>query len=229
MNEELVINIFEESEKLNINNKAHLINYLKKLTEAGAVSCERRANEFDKFNLTILKRPEEFIIVKSGPSSVTKKYSLQNSQANEIKRLSEKVEELTRKLFEVQTAKPMAWLWRVKGNDEWKEATKYPPTADDLRELEFRPLYDYPSILKNDLDIWKHQKSGGDYVVVGQFRWEETNTPAILYRALYDGRVWGRALEVFMDGRFVNVSEQQRREEQDAKESKKRKKSNADA
>lgn len=58
-------------------------------------------------------------------------------------------------------------------------------------------------------EIWKHLKSGGRYVVLGDCLLEASNTPAILYRKVNPSvgdPTWARCAEEFMDGRFVRVT-----------------------
>ncbi len=55
--------------------------------------------------------------------------------------------------------------------------------------------------------VWRHEKSGGFYVVLGQCRIEATNTPAVRYMPVDGGTEWVRPEDEFMDGRFVRICE----------------------
>lgn len=55
-------------------------------------------------------------------------------------------------------------------------------------------------------EIWLHLKSGGLYIIIAQEATiEETETPAVVYKSLTDGRVWVRPNMEFFDGRFHPV------------------------
>jgi hypothetical protein len=58
--------------------------------------------------------------------------------------------------------------------------------------------------------LWRHVKTGHDYVILGQCRLEATNRPGILYRRVNgeDVMTWARDEEEFCDGRFIPVSTQ---------------------
>ncbi len=56
--------------------------------------------------------------------------------------------------------------------------------------------------------LWRHTKSGHNYVVLGACQLEATNRPAVLYRSIDDvkGLVWARDEAEFCDGRFVHIT-----------------------
>lgn len=56
--------------------------------------------------------------------------------------------------------------------------------------------------------IWLHLKTGKRYKVVQVGLWEETLEKCVIYVSLdKKARCWIRPLEIFMDGRFEEVTE----------------------
>ena len=55
--------------------------------------------------------------------------------------------------------------------------------------------------------VWRHVKTGHDYIVIDCAVIESTMTDAVLYRRytdfLSEPRIWVRPLAEFMDGRFI--------------------------
>lgn len=62
--------------------------------------------------------------------------------------------------------------------------------------------YDEPP---HEGSIWRHDKTGGHYVVLGGCRLEVDGEPAVLYEPAGGGTRWVRPESEFMDGRFQPV------------------------
>ena len=60
--------------------------------------------------------------------------------------------------------------------------------------------------------IWTHLKTGNKYRVIQVGLWEETLEECVVYVSL-DGsnKCWIRPLEIFMDGRFEEISNDEQR------------------
>ena len=61
--------------------------------------------------------------------------------------------------------------------------------------------------MNNENTLWLHKKSGGLYTFVCEAEIEADLTPAVVYKALEDGRVWIRPTAEFFDGRFVRLDQ----------------------
>lgn len=54
--------------------------------------------------------------------------------------------------------------------------------------------------------LWRHQKTGGVYVICGECQIEATNEPAVLYSSVQiEGPLWCRPKTEFLDGRFIRL------------------------
>ena len=56
--------------------------------------------------------------------------------------------------------------------------------------------------------VWRHEKSGGVYVIVGSCQLEATNEPAYLYKAVHTvdtAPIWARSCAEFLDGLFTQL------------------------
>lgn len=58
---------------------------------------------------------------------------------------------------------------------------------------------------KNIGTVWKHVKSGTDYLIAGECRLEATGEPAYLYKRMDGIILWARDKEEFLDGRFEKL------------------------
>lgn len=56
--------------------------------------------------------------------------------------------------------------------------------------------------------IYRHVKTGGLYLLLGDCLIESDKTMAIIYKSLEDGQVWVRPTKDFFDGRFELVGNQ---------------------
>lgn len=52
---------------------------------------------------------------------------------------------------------------------------------------------------------WRHEATGGEYVVTGHCRIETTLELAVPYVGQPDGLPWARGAGQFLDGRFVRI------------------------
>lgn len=52
---------------------------------------------------------------------------------------------------------------------------------------------------------WMHKKTRNKYKVVQIGYWEETLEACVVYVSLEDEKCWIRPLDIFMDGRFVEL------------------------
>lgn len=52
---------------------------------------------------------------------------------------------------------------------------------------------------------WMHKKTCNKYKVVQIGYWEETLEECVVYVSLDDEKCWIRPLDIFMDGRFVEL------------------------
>lgn len=203
MNALQIINETDLFIELEFANVATLRRYLSTLQEAGALEITRANTEM---RLTLKKRAEEFLLSGGVAPIEDKRPSLVST---EIKRLSAKIEELTNKLYQYQTAPIAAYLYRPRFETEWKDAVLIPPTKDDLVNLEFKALRDHSVVEADEENLWVHLKSNREYEVIGTAQLEETNELGYIYRALEDGSVWCRKASVFLDGRFMKKSDYQ--------------------
>jgi hypothetical protein len=59
--------------------------------------------------------------------------------------------------------------------------------------------------------VWRHKKTGGLYTIMSECRLERTNEPMFIYLAHYDGTLWARAKDEFLDGRFEEITPKEQR------------------
>jgi len=189
------VDTWEVMHKMRLHNKANFIRLLVVLKEIGAIEQEEIDADGLQFTIKLLKRPEEYEQAESTKAAASR---------NETQRLANQVAELSHTIFELQMQKPIAWLWKPKGAAKWKDSTIHPPTKDDLKTLDFKPLFDNDGMFDEvEHPVYVHVKSGGEYRLLTSFKWEEDCEESILYRAEYDGSKWGRRERIFNDGRFV--------------------------
>jgi hypothetical protein len=55
-------------------------------------------------------------------------------------------------------------------------------------------------------EIYRHVKTGGLYVILGDALIEDGAVCSIVYQSLADGQVWVRPTKEFFDGRFTKES-----------------------